>query len=247
LWQKLKKNDYDINKIYDVIALRIIVPSVSDCYQALGVIHGLYKPIQGRFKDYIAVPKPNGYKSLHTSVFTGGGEIVEIQIRTQAMHEEAEYGIASHLSYKGDKAAIKSKGVDEKVQWTQELMQWQKNETANKDFLNELKEDFFNHRVFVFTPKGDVIDLPDGSTPIDFAYHIHSDIGDHSQRAYANSKLVPFDYKLKNHDIINIEVSESAKPNRKWINSCKTQLAKRHIRSWLKANGGFVDRLLVRN
>lgn len=246
LWQKLKKNDYDIKKINDIIALRIIVPNVSDCYQALGVVHGLYKPKPNRFKDYISVPKPNGYKSLHTTIFTGNGESLEVQIRTQEMHIEAEYGIAAHINYKelGDGLSINK--IKTKTSWTQEILDWQKDISKHDEFMKHLKEDFFNHRVFIFTPKGDVIDLPDGSTPLDFAYQIHSDVGDHALRCYANDKLVPFEYILKNRDVVKIEISDKAKPNRKWINYCKTQIAKRHIKSWLKLNGGFVDRFLVK-
>ncbi len=254
LWQKLKKYDYNIEKIYDIIALRILVPNISDCYQALGVIHGLYKPLQGRFKDYIAVPKPNGYQSLHTAIFTGTGEIVEVQIRTKEMHQEAEYGIASHLSYKENSNSTK---VSSKTKWTQDLLAWQKEieeengeekkgKMSHEKFMSNLKEDFFNNRVFVFTPKGDVMDLPQGSTPLDFAYQVHSDIGDHAVRAHVGDKLVSFDYVLKNHDRVRIEISENTKPNRKWIAICKTQLAKRHIRSWIKKNGGIIDKFLVK-
>ncbi len=246
LWQKLKKYDYDINNIHDIIALRIIVPNISDCYQALGVVHGLYKPKPNRFKDYIAVPKPNGYQSLHTTIFTGNGESVEVQIRTKDMHEEAEYGIASHLNYKELGDGLNANNIKSKTTWTQEILDWQKDISKHDEFMKHLKEDFFNHRVFVFTPKGDVIDLPEGSTPLDFAYQIHSDIGDHALRAYANDKLVPFDYIIKNRDILKIEISDKAKPNRKWINMCKTQLAKRHVKSWLKINGGMLDKFLVK-
>lgn len=247
LWQKLKKHNYDITKVFDIIALRIIVPNMSDCYQALGVIHGLYRPMPGRFKDYIAIPKPNGYQSLHTTVFTGTGATVEIQIRTKQMHEEAEYGIASHLSYKElGTNTMDRKQIERKVSWTQELLEWQKDVSKHGDFMKNLKEDFFNHRVFIFTPKGDVIDLPDGSTPLDFAYTVHSRIGDHATRSYVNNKLVPFDYTLKNKDLVRIETSENAKPNRKWIDMCKTTMAKRHIKSWLKENGGAFDRFFIK-
>ncbi len=246
LWQKLKKYDYDINKIHDIIALRIIVPNISDCYQALGVVHGLYKPKPSRFKDYIAVPKPNGYQSLHTTIFTGNGESVEVQIRTKDMHEEAEYGIASHLNYKELGDGVHANSIKNKTTWTQEILDWQKDVSKHDEFMKHLKEDFFNHRVFIFTPKGDVLDLPEGSTPLDFAYQIHSDIGDHALRAYANDKLVSFEYILKNRDILKIEISGKAKPNRKWINYCKTQFAKRHIKSWLKTNGGLVDKFFVK-
>jgi GTP diphosphokinase / guanosine-3',5'-bis(diphosphate) 3'-diphosphatase len=246
LWQKLKKYDYDINNIYDIIALRIIVPNISDCYQALGVVHGLYKPKPGRFKDYIAVPKPNGYQSLHTTIFTGTGENIEVQIRTKEMHEEAEYGIASHLQYKelGDNAS--GEKIRNKTTWTKEILDWQKDISKHSEFMKHLKEDFFNHRVFAFTPKGDVIDLPEGSSPLDFAYQIHSDIGNHALRAYVNDKLVSFDYIIKSKDIIQIEISDKAKPNRKWISICKTQIAKRHVKSWLREHGGVMDKFLVK-
>ncbi len=246
LWKKLQKHDYDISKIHDVIALRIIVPNFSDCYQALGVVHSLYKPKPNRFKDYIALPKPNGYQSLHTTVFTGNGETLEVQIRTHDMHMEAEYGIASHLSYKENGDGLSADKIKKKTTWTQDLLEWQKDVSKHDEFMKHLKEDFFNHRVFVFTPKGDVIDLPEGSTPLDFAYQIHSDVGDHALRSYANDKLVPFEYVLKNKDIVKIEISDKAKPNRKWIAMCKTQIAKRHIRSWLREHGGVMDRFLVK-
>lgn len=270
LWQKLKRYNYDISKIYDIIAIRAIVPTTSECYQALGVIHGLYKPVPGRFKDYIAVPKPNGYQSLHTAIFTGSGEIVEIQIRTREMHDEAEYGIASHLSYKEEShkennhtplspdtkdkkdiaSAHKKKKLGDKIAWTEELLAWQRETHNEKDhqkkFMVNLREDFFNKRVFVFTPKGDVIDLPDGSTPLDFAYHVHTKVGEKAYRSYANNKLVPFDYKIKSNDIIKIEMNEKVKPNRKWIAMCKTQFAQRQIKNWLKNNGDFIDKFLVK-
>ncbi|MDQ5957378.1 MAG: diphosphokinase / guanosine-3,5-bis(diphosphate) 3-diphosphatase, partial [Patescibacteria group bacterium] len=218
LWEKLKKYNYDIDKIYDIIAIRVIVPNISDCYQTLGIIHGLYKPVPSRFKDYIASPKPNGYKSLHTAIFTGSGQIVEIQIRTPEMHEEAEYGIASHLAYKEKKSKNKT---EIKTEWTSELLEWQKDITkekgANKKFMEHLREDFFNQRVFVFTPLGDVIDLPEGSTPLDFAYQVHTDIGDKAYRAYVNNKLVPFNYILQKNDIVRIETNEKAVPSRKWL------------------------------
>lgn len=249
LWMKLKKNSYDIDKIYDIIAIRVIVPTIPACYQALGIIHGLYKPVPSRFKDYIAVPKPNGYQSLHTAIFTGSGQIVEIQIRTREMHEEAEYGIASHLAYKEKNTATKDKSQI-KTDWTNQLLEWQKEsgkeKDANKKFMNQLKEDFFNKRVFVFTPLGDVIDLPEGSTPLDFAYQVHTDIGDKACRAYVNDKLVPFDYVLKKNEIVRIETSDKSIPSRKWLSMCKTQFAQRQIKNWLKNNGGLIDKFLVK-
>jgi GTP pyrophosphokinase len=246
LWQKLKRYKMDVNKVYDVIALRIIVPNVSDCYQALGVIHGLYRPVPGRFKDYIAIPKPNGYKSLHTTIFTGDGAILEIQIRTKEMHEEAEYGIASHLSYKEMGKNLSEQEIKRKVGWTKELLEWQKDVEHHKDFLKNLQNDFFQNRVFVFTPKGDVIDLPEGATPIDFAYALHSKIGDRTSGAKINGRLLPLDTKLHNRDIVEIEVKDSATPNRKWVDMAATTLAKRKIRQYIREHGGLIDKFLTR-
>ncbi len=246
LWQKLKRYKMDISKVHDVVALRIIVPAVPDCYQALGVIHGLYRPVPSRFKDYIALPKPNGYRSLHTTIFSGEGNTLEIQIRTKEMHREAEYGIANHLSYKelGKKASKEE--IIKKTGWTRELLEWQKNVDKHQEFINNLKTDFFETRVFVFTPKGDVIDLPEGSTTIDFAYAVHSDIGDHTAGAKVNGKLVPLDTTLKNQDVVEIEVKESASPKRKWIDMSRTALAKRHVRVYIKEHGGPLDKFLTR-
>jgi GTP pyrophosphokinase len=246
LWQKLKRYKMDTSKVHDVIALRIIVPTVGDCYQALGVIHGLYRPVPGRFKDYIAVPKPNGYRSLHTTIFSGDGNTLEIQIRTKDMHQEAEYGIASHLSYKELGKNKHKEEITKKTGWTKELLEWQKDVDHHKDFMQNLKTDFFEKRVFLLTPKGDVIDLPEGSTPIDFAYAVHSKIGDHVAGAKVNGKLVPLDTILQNRDVIEIEVKESATPKRKWIDMARTTLAKRKIRNYIKEHGSTLDKLLTR-
>jgi GTP pyrophosphokinase len=240
LWQKLKKNEYDISKVYDILALRILVPNVSDCYQALGIIHGLYKPLPGRFKDYIAIPKPNGYQSLHTTVFDGIGGIVEIQIRTEEMHDEAEYGIAAHVHYK------EKKQVNKKIDWTKELLETQKLIEKPEEFLKHLKLDFFEERVFVYTPKGDVIELPQGATVIDFAYAIHSDIGNHIFGAKVNAKMVSIDTVLYRGDIVEILVAEKNRPNRKWIDMCKTTFAKHQIRKYIKENGGVVEKMLLK-
>ena len=246
LWQKLKRYKMDSTKIYDVVALRIIVPQIADCYQALGVIHGLYRPVPGRFKDYIAVPKPNGYQSLHTTIFSGDGDTLEIQIRTKEMHQEAEYGIASHLGYKEVGKNVSEQELKKKISWTKDLLEWQKDVEHHKDFLSNLKTDFFQNRVFVFTPKGDVVDLPEGSSAIDFAYSIHSKIGDHISGAKINGKLVPLETTLKNRDVIEIEVKESASPKRKWIDMARTTIAKRKIRQYIKENGGLIDKFLTR-
>jgi GTP pyrophosphokinase len=246
LWQKLRRYHHDISKVHDIVALRIIVPAVSDCYQALGVIHGLYKPLPGRFKDYIAVPKPNGYRSLHTTIFSGDGGTLEIQIRTKDMHQEAEYGIASHLNYKEIGKNRSQQEIAKKTGWTKELLEWQNDVAHHKEFLKNLQTDFFEKRVFILTPKGDVIDLPEGSTPIDFAYAIHSDIGEHTVGAKINGKLSTLDTKLKNRDIVEIETKDSAEPKRKWLDMTRTTLAKRKIRQYIREHGGLIDKFLTR-
>jgi GTP pyrophosphokinase len=250
LWDKLKHHDYDIAKIYDIFALRILVPNVGDCYQALGIIHGLYKPLPGKFKDYIATPKPNGYQSLHTTVFDGQGGVIEIQIRTEEMHEEAEYGIYSHVGYKEKGRAstqIKHKpNPNAKISWTQELLEAQRHMEKPEDFLTHLKLDFFQARVFVYTPKGDVIELPKGSCIIDFAYAIHSDIGNHIFGARVNGKMVSIDTVVNQGDVIEIMTSEKNKPNRKWLDSCKTTLAKQQIRRYLNEHGGMIDKMFLK-
>ncbi len=246
LWQKLKRYKMDQSKIYDVIALRIIVPTPSDCYQALGVIHGLYRPVPGRFKDYIAVPKPNGYRSLHTTIFSGDGTTLEIQIRTKEMHEEAEYGIASHLAYKEIGKNISDVEIKKKVGWTKDLIEWQKDVEHHQEFMKNLKTDFFENRVFVLTPKGDVIDLPEGSTPIDFAYAVHSKVGDHVAGVKINGKMAPLETKLANRDVVEIDVKDGAFPKRKWIDMARTTLAKRKIRQYIREHGGLLDKFLTR-
>lgn len=246
LWQKLKRYKMDVSKVHDIVALRIIVPEVSDCYQALGVIHGLYRPVPSRFKDYIAVPKPNGYRSLHTTIFSGDGNTLEIQIRTKDMHQEAEYGVASHISYKEIGKNKNKEEIIKKTGWTKELIEWQKGVEHHEDFMKNLKTDFFENRVFALTPKGDVIDLPEGSTPIDFAYAVHSDVGDHVASAKVNGKMVPLDTVLENRDIVEIEVKESASPKRKWLDMTRTTMAKRHIKAYIKEHGGVVDKFLTR-
>jgi GTP pyrophosphokinase len=235
LWSKLKVFDFDQTKIFDIYALRVIVPTIADCYQALGIIHGLYKPLPGKFKDYIAVPKPNGYQSLHTAVFDGKGSIMEIQIRTEEMHEEAEYGIYSHVGYKeGGRTATGLNNPNRKLTWTQELLEAQRHMEKPEDFLTHLKLDFFHARVFVYTPKGDVIELAKGSTVIDFAYAIHSDIGNHMFGARINGKMVAIDTIVNQGDVIEIITTEKSKPTKKWLTMCKTTLAKQQIRKYLK-------------
>ena len=249
LYKKLIRNDMDIEKIYDMSAIRIMVPEITDCYKILGIIHGAWRPLPDRIKDYIASPKLNGYKSIHTTIFSGDGGIIEVQIRTENMHKEAEYGIASHLSYKeGLKKKItnpnllwvrkilpktKNKNLKENTntndipEWVKDLVEYQ-NE-AGDEFINDIKTDFFEERIFVFTPKGDVIDLPTDSSVIDFAYAIHSDIGSHMAGAKVNGKMTAINSLLHNGDRVEIETKKSAKPSHKWLEHCKTTMAKRHI------------------
>jgi GTP pyrophosphokinase len=238
LYKKLLSKNMDMTKVYDVLAVRVIVPTIADCYVILGTIHSYWRPLPGRIKDYIAFPKPNGYQSLHTTVFTGDGGITEIQVRTEEMNEEAEYGVASHLGYKEGINKKKIEAVGKKYEWFQHLIEWQKNVSETGEFMEHLKMDFFENRVFIFTPKGDVVDLPEGSSPIDFAYAIHSDIGDHTAGAKVNGKFVALDTTLKNGDIVQIETKKSITPTRKWIDYTKTTMAKRHIRNLLQEKNG---------
>jgi len=230
LYQKLLRPhiNRDLNKIYDLIALRMIVPTIADCYGALGILHGMFRPMPGRIKDYIANPKPNGYQSLHTTVFTDDGEIVEFQIRTKEMHEQAEFGIAAHWRYKETGAKIKR----QHIKWLDELVKWQKQIKDNDQFLQTVKLDVFQNRIFAFTPKGDVIDLPDGATPIDFAYHVHSSLGDKCVGARVNDQLVNLGYQLKSGDIVEIITDKNrASPNPDWLELVKTSMAKSKIRN----------------
>ncbi len=273
LAKKLERKEGDMSKIYDISAIRVVVPTLADCYHVLGLVHKLWQPLPNKIKDYIAFPKPNGYKSLHTTVFSGDGGIVEVQIRTEGMHEEAQYGIAAHVAYKeldGDEhttpsgrsggsrgssfdwikslipgfrrnevrkdandaasAALKPEraryGAPSTPEWLAELPE----ELEDPDLEMTLRSDIFTHRVFVFTPTGDVVDLPARSSPIDFAYAIHSDIGDHVFAAKVNGKMVTLDYKLHNGDIVEIITKKTASPKHKWLDFAHTTLARRHIR-----------------
>lgn len=271
LHQKLKRKDDDITRIHDIAALRVLVKTVDDCYVVLGVIHSLWKPIPGEFKDYIAFPKPNGYQSLHTTVLTSDAGIVEVQVRTEEMHQRAQFGIASHMSYKQlGKAAPKdvfkkvsfawvrdlvptllqfskrapattsvvtakpNKKTAEAPKWLADLADAHESIAGSEEFVEGLKEDFFSHRVFVFTPRGDVIDLPVDSTPIDFAYAIHSELGNHMNGCKVNGKMTSFDTILRNGDVVEILERESAKPTAKWLDYAKTSMARRHIRNALE-------------
>ncbi|MFZ2621313.1 MAG: HD domain-containing protein [Minisyncoccia bacterium] len=253
LYKKLEKYKGDVETIYDISALRITVKEIPDCYKILGIIHGCWRPLPGRIKDYIASPKPNGYRSIHTTIFTGDGGIIEVQIRTEEMHKEAEFGIASHLSYKeglkkkntnpnllwirniipgklsSDKTGdgIKTTTSSDVPSWVKELVEYQKE--AGDDFVDGIKDDFLKERIFVFTPNGDVIDLPKESSVIDFAFAIHTDVGSHMAGAKVNGKFIPITSTLSNGDRVEIETKKSAKPSQKWLPYCKTTLARRRI------------------
>lgn len=237
LYQKLKKYDYDISKIHDLAALRIIVHSVPECYKVLGLIHHRFKPLLGRIKDYIAMSKPNGYQSLHTTVFCSDGEIIEFQIRTEKMHQEAEYGIAAHWHYSEEKIESPSKIAPQKhLAWINELIDWQNKAKTPWDFWEILHSDVFKQRIFVFTPKGETIDLPEGATAVDFAYYLHSDIGDHTGGAKVNGKIVAIKHLLKNGDMVEILINKNAKPSYDWLAFVKTPKAREKIRTWLNQN-----------
>jgi len=234
LYKKLLKKDRDINQIYDITALRIITPSVADCYKAMGVIHSIWRPMPGRIKDYIALPKPNGYQSIHTTVITDTGQIVEIQIRTQQMHEQAEFGIAAHWHYK-EEGSVKI--PDEQLKWINEIIDIQKQTANNEEYLKEIKLDIFSDRIYVFTPKGDVIELPEEATPIDFAYHVHSYLGNHCGGVKINEKQSSLDTQLKSGDVIEIIVDKNKKqPSSDWLRFAKTRSARDHIKTALKKN-----------
>ncbi len=242
LYQKLQRKDNQIAKIYDIFAIRIIVPTIADCYATLGILHNIWKPLKGRIKDYIAQPKPNGYRSLHTTVFGDKGKPIEFQIRTTEMHEEAEYGVAAHWHYDEKGARLPQK----EVTWAKELANIQKEMLNKLSDLEEMKVDFFKSRIFVFTPKGDVIDLPEGATPVDFAYHIHTDIGNKCSGAMINDKMSSLDTELKNGDLVEIITNKNRKlPNADWLKFVKTHSAKTHIRNALKTKDkNVITRLL---
>lgn len=231
LYQKIKRHGMDAEKVFDLVAMRVIVPDVASCYEALGVIHKHYKPLPGLIKDYIAIPKPNGYQSLHTTIFCEKGRIVEIQIRTPKMHEHAENGIAAHWAYSESGKKKIFKADLKETRWISELKQFLQ-EMSPRDSLTNLKIDFFKNRIFAFTPKGDVKDMPEGATPIDFAYAIHTDLGHSLKGAKANGKIVPLSYTLKNGDVIDIIKGKLMKPSFDWLKIAKTTEARKKIKAW---------------
>lgn len=233
IFEKMRVRDKTFDEIYDLIAVRIIVSNVRDCYAALGTVHSLWKPIPGRFKDYIAMPKSNMYQSLHTTVIGPKGEPLEIQIRTWEMHRTAEYGIAAHWRYKEGTQATNE--FEEKLSWLRQLLEWQRDMKDVHDFMETLKIDLFKDEVFVFTPKGDVKSLPAGSTPVDFAYSVHTDIGHRCTGARINGKMSPLDYQLTNGDIVEIVTSKGpGSPSWDWLAFVKTSKARSKIRQWVR-------------
>jgi len=244
---KLEKHNMDIERVYDVVAVRVIVLEIPDCYEALGIVHKKFRPLVGRIKDYISLPKPNGYRSLHTTVFGPRGKILEIQIRTQRMHNEAEFGIAAHWIYSSAKTwrdyflrRYSPEAIPEKeLEWVQQLREWQKDlDSDNLEFMQWLRIDFFQNQIFAFTPKGDIINLPEGATPIDFAYAVHSEIGARTTGAKADGKLVALDYNIKNGQVIEILTSKEMKvPNQDWLRIARTTYARSRIRQQLRKAG----------
>jgi guanosine-3',5'-bis(diphosphate) 3'-pyrophosphohydrolase len=232
IYKKMMEQDLNIDQVYDILAFRIIVNAVKECYEVLGLIHSMWKPVAGRFKDYISLPKANMYQSLHTSVIAPLGERMEIQIRTWDMDRIAEEGIAAHWRYKeGYESGKKMYG---EYPWIKQLLEWQKSLTDPKEFLETLRLDFFSGEVYVFTPKGDVKELPRGATPVDFAYSIHSEVGNRCIGAKVNERIVPLSYQLKNGDIVRITTSKNHKPSKDWLNFVKTSTARTRIRQWIK-------------
>ncbi len=232
LWKKLQRKQMDIEQMYDIVALRVIVPGIDDCYRVLGIIHSKWRPLPGRIKDYIALPKVNGYQSIHTTIFTGDGGIAEIQIRTKEMHEFAEYGYAAHHVYKQRGSTITDK---HSLSWLKELKELE-GSGQDKDFLKELRTDLFEDRIFVFTPQGDVIDLPKDASVIDFAYAIHSQIGNEAESSVVNGKYSPLKRILHSGDIVEIKTNKKGTPSGKWLPYIKTSMARKHIEKYLKEN-----------
>jgi GTP pyrophosphokinase len=250
LYKKLLNRDMDIERIHDLVAMRVIVKTLPECYAALGVIHEAWAPLPRRIKDYIAMPKPNAYRSLHTTVIGPEGKQVEIQIRTQEMHDENEYGIAAHWLYKEKKngtPAASGKKLAQELVWLQQLKNWQErfsgSVTDPEEFIQAMKINFFQDRIFAVTPRGDVIDLPVGSTPIDFAYHVHSEIGNSATGAKVNGVIVPLDRSLKSGDVVEIITQKGKRPSEEWLRFARTTIAQDHIRLALRKKKTFASTL----
>lgn len=235
IYKKMVNKHKDFNEIYDLLAVRVIVDTVKDCYAVLGAVHTKWKPMPGRFKDYIAVPKVNGYQSLHTTIIGPGGRPLEIQIRTEQMHEVAEYGVAAHWAYKrGNFNGVEQTDSNEKLDMVREILELKDETQDASEFMKSVKSEIFSDRVYVFTPKGEVYELPKGSVTLDFAYEIHTQVGSHAVGAKVNGKLVPLDYKLKNGDVIDIMTQSNASPSRDWIDLVKTSRARNKIRRYFR-------------
>ncbi len=249
LYQKLLRHGMDMEKIYDLVAMRIVLETIPECYAVLGLIHEQWPPLPGRIKDYVAMPKPNSYRSLHTTVIGPENKIIEIQIRTKAMHEENEYGIAAHWLYEQKRKGedkISPKKLTEEIHWVQQLKDWlekyHSKEEKPEEFLQAMKIDFFKDRIFAITPKGDVIDLPAGATPIDFAYHVHSEVGNSCAGAKVNGAIVPLSHVLRSGDVVEILIQKNKKPSEDWLKFVKTTMARDHIKSAFREKGDFVKR-----
>lgn len=235
IYKKMVNKHKDFNEIYDLLAVRVIVQTVKDCYAVLGAVHTKWKPMPGRFKDYIAVPKVNGYQSLHTTIIGPGGRPLEIQIRTEQMHEVAEYGVAAHWAYKqGNFTGVEQTSSNEKLDMVREILELKDETQDANEFMKSVKSEIFSDRVYVFTPKGEVYELPKGSVTLDFAYEIHTQVGGHAVGAKVNGKLVPLDYKLKNGDVIDIMTQSNATPSRDWVDMVKTSRARNKIRRYFR-------------
>ncbi len=245
LWsiqQKMRKRDKPFDEIYDLMAMRVIVGTVPECYHALGLIHHVWTPLQERIKDYIASPKSNGYQSLHTTIFGPGGQLFEIQIRTREMHRTAEHGIAAHWLYKGHD----TDGVGGQLAWFRQLLELQQESHSAEEFLEFLKVDLYHDEIFIFTPQGDVKQLPKGATAIDFAFHVHTDVGLHTSGAKVNGRIAPLHRELKNGDTVEILTQPQAKPSRDWLSHVRTGRARSKIKQWIRQEEQAVSSQLGR-